>query len=319
MRGARTGARVLLGLLALVAAMAVVAAPARAQAVKASYIYTLSSFTGAIPYNWSRVAVDRDRNEVYVLYENTVRIFNDSGMEVYHFGDDLELGLMIDVAVDDRGDILLLAYRDSQMVIVRCDYRGRPRSEIALKGLPADLSEFAANRLVFHGGGLYLASTLGLQVVVADREGNFKRGYDLFQMFELEEKDRGNVELSGFSVDRDGNILMTVPVLFRAFVLSPDGKLNWFGKPSSAPGGFNIVGGIAKDSKGNFVVIDKLKGAVLVFNPSFAFVTMFSTRGYKPGQLAYPDDLIIDGRDRVYVTQMGKRGVSVFKLAYTGG
>jgi len=307
--------RAIVGLVAIVAA-ALLPAPGGAQAVRGSYLYTLSNFTGSLRQDFSRVTVDRERNEVYVLYQNVVRVFNESGMEVYQFGDDLELGLIVDVAVDERGDILLLSYRDSKLSIVRCDYRGRPQSAIALKGLPREFADFAPNRLVVRGGQLALASTMGLTVVTTDQEGSFKKGYDLFQLFELEEKDRGSVEVSGFCVDGDGNILMTVPVLFRAFVLTPDGTMNAFGKPSSAPGGFNIVAGIGRDSKGNLLVIDRLKGSVLVFDRKFAFVTQFATRGYRPGQLAFPDDLAIDGQDRVYVTQVGKRGVSVFKLTY---
>jgi DNA-binding beta-propeller fold protein YncE len=223
------------------------------------------------------------------------------------------------VAVDDRGDILLLVYRDAQAAIVRCNYRGEPESEIALKGVPREFSDFGPTRLVFQRGVLYLASTMGLKIVTADRDGNFTRGYDLFPLFELEEKDRGTVELGGFSVDRAGNMLMTAPVLFRAFVLAPDGAIRPFGKASSAPGGFNIAGGIARDSKGNVLVVDKLKGSVLVFDRNLSFVTQFTSRGYRPGQLIFPDDLVIDSRDRVYVTQMGKRGVSVFALEYSGG
>src|SRR5574341_2489176 len=205
------------------------------------------------------------------------------------------------------------------MVIGRCDYRGRPRSEVALKGLPREFEDFSPNRMVYRRGQFYLASSLGLKVVIADRAGTFVKGYDLFSMFELEEKDRGSVELGGFSADAEGNILMTVPVLFRAFVLSPGGAMNWFGKASSAPGGFNVAGGIARDSKGNVLVVDKLKGSVLVFDRRFAFLTQFARRGYKRGELISPDDLAIDGRDRVYVTQMARRGVSVFALQYAGG
>jgi len=309
------GTRLILGVVAILASAAL-AVPAEPQAVKGSYIYTLANFTGSIRQDFSRVTVDRERNEAYVLYQNVVRVFNESGMEVYQFGDDLDLGLIVDVAVDDRGDILVLSYRDSRMAIVRCDYRGRPQSVIALRGLPREFTDFAPNRMVFRGGQLALASTIGLKIVTADRDGNFRKGYDLFRLFELEEKDRGNVEIGGFSVDGDGNILMTVPVLFRAFMLAPDGTMNWFGKPSGAPGGFNITAGIVRDSKGNFLVVDRLKGSLLVFDRKFAFVTQFATRGYKPGQLAFPDDLAIDGHDRVYVTQMARRGVSVFKLTY---
>lgn len=300
----------------VLAASALVAASAEAQAVKGSYVYTLSSFTGAIPYNHSRLAVDRGRNEVYVLYQNTIRVFNESGMEVYRFGDDLDVGQLVDVAVDDRGDVLLLAYRDSKPSIIRCDYRGRVQAEIALQGLPREFARFAPNRMVFEHAQLFFASSMGLTLIIADRSGTFTKGYDLFRLFELEERDRGAVELSGFSVDREGNVLMTVPVLFRAFVLTPDGTLQSFGKAGGAPGRFNIAGGITRDSKRNFVVVDKLKGAVLVFNPKFDFVTQFAAYGKKPGELTFPDEVVIDNGDRVYVTQMGKRGISVFKLAH---
>jgi hypothetical protein len=308
--------------LALVAA-ALPVGPAESQAVRGAYIYTLSGFTGKIPYNHARLAVDRERNESYVLYQNSISVFNDSGMEVYRFGDDLDLGHIVDLAIDEQGDIFLLVFRDARASIVRCDYRGRPQAEITLSGLPRDFATFNPNRMTVHRGQFFLAATMGLQVITADREGNFAGGYDLFRMFELEEKDRGNVEIGGFGVDRDGNVLMTVPVLFRAYVLSPDGKLASFGKPGGAPGRFNVVGGIARDSRGNLLVVDKLKAAVLVFDPRFQFVTQFASRGYRPGELIFPDDLAVDAADRVYVTQVAKRGVSVFKLTYadeqTGG
>ena len=305
----------LAGALAL-AGCVLISSPAHAQAVRGSYIYTLSGFTGAIRQDWSRIAVDRERGEVYALYQNMVRVFNDSGMEVYRFGEDLDFGQILDVAVDDRGDVLLLTYRDHSTAIVRCDYRGRPISEVALRGLPAALHDFAPNRMAYRRGNFYLASTMGLVVAVTDGEGNVTKTYDLFRMFELEEKDRGATEVAGFSVDADGNILLTVPVMFRAFVLAPDGSLAAFGKPSSAPGGFNIAAGIARDRRGNIVVIDRLKASVLVFDKTLKFVTQFGGYGRKPNQLVFPDDVAVGNDDRVYVTQSGKKGISVFKLTY---
>jgi hypothetical protein len=285
-------------------------------AVKGAFIYSLSNFTGVIPYNWSRVVADKERNEIYVLYQNMVRVFNEFGMEIYRFGDDLDLGQIADVAVDQKGDVLLLSYKESKGSIIQCNYRGEPKSEIELRNLPPEFSGFAPNRMVCQNGDLYLVSLSGLSVVIVNQEGHFKKGYDLFTLLELEEKDRGNVELIGFSVDKEGNILMTIPVLFRACVLSPGGKMNWFGKPGSIPGRFNLVAGIARDSKGNYVVVDKLKSAIMVFDKNFKFLTQFSSRGYKPGYLIAPDDIAIDNDDRIYVTQVARRGVSVFKLTY---
>lgn len=290
--------------------------PTASLAVKGGFVYTLSDFTGPIPYNHSRLTVDRKHNEIYVLYQNLVRVFNESGMEIYRFGDDLDVGQIADVAVDQDGDILLLVYKDSQWEIVRCNYRGELKSRITLRGLPAGLTDFSPNRMAYQDGSFYLVSAMGLKAVIADRDGNFRKGFDLFPLFELQERDRGNVEIIGFNVDADGNILMTVPVLFRAYVLSAEGKITSFGRPGSGPGRFNIAAGIARDSKGNYLVVDKLKSAVIVFDKNFNFLTEFGYRGYKPGNLIYPDEVVVDSGDRLYVTQMGKRGVSVFRLAY---
>lgn len=289
---------------------------AAAQSVRGGFLYMLAGFTGPVRDNFSRVVSDKERNEVYVLYQNTVRIFNDSGMEIFRFGDDLELGQIADVAIDREGDILLLTYRDSRSAIVRCNYRGEPKSTIEFKNFPAEFTDFTPNRMIYGQDTLYLASVLGMKLAVADLAGNFKKGYDLFPLFELEEKDRGNVEVGGISVDAGGNIVMTVPVLFRVYVLSPDGALSWFGKPGGAPGRFNIAAGIVRDSKGNYLVVDRLKAAVLVFDKSFNFTTQFGVRGYKAGELIFPNDIAIDNRDRIYVTQMGRRGVSVYALNY---
>jgi len=290
-------------------------------AVMGSFVYKLSDFTGTIPYSWSRVVADKERNEIYVLYQNTIRVFNESGMEIYRFGDDLDLGQIVDVAVDKNGDIFLLAFKQSggeiKGEIVHCNFRGEPKSTMELNNMPSEFSNFFPNRMVYQDGNFYLASLMGLNVVVADHQGKFKKGYDLFSLLELEEKERGNVEMIGFSVDREGNILFTVPALFRACILSPDGKLNWFGRAGSASGRFNIIAGIVRDSKGNYLVVDKLKCAVMVFDQNFKFITQFSERGYKPGYLVAPDDIAIDNGDRVYVTQVVRKGVSVFRLVYS--
>jgi hypothetical protein len=256
------------------------------------------------------------RNETYVLYQNTVHVFNDSGMEIYRFGDDLDLGYIVDLAVDDEGDVLLLAYKDSRGEVIRCNYRGEPKFRMELKSFPDTFADFSPNRMVYQGGSFYLASSMGLKIAIVDREGTFKKGLDLFALYEIEEKHRGNLELGGFSVDQEGNILTTIPVLFTAYAVSPDGQIRSWGRPGGAPGRFNIVGGIARDNKGNYLVVDRLKAAVIVFDKNFSFVTQFGSRGYKRDGLIFPEEIVIDRNDRVYITQLGKRGVSVWKLTY---
>lgn len=284
--------------------------------VRSGFLYALSDFTGPLPYDLVRVSIDKERTEVYVINYNYLRVFNEFGMEIYRFGDDLDLGSILDVAVDQKGDVLLLCYKDKEPAIIRCNYRGEPVSRIELKNLPPEFSGFGPDRMTYQDGILYLVSMTGMRVVTIDTEGRFRKGFDLIPLLELEEKGRGNVAMSGFSVDRDGNILFTVAVLFKAYVLSPDGKLEWFGKPGSSPGKFNIAGGIAKDSKGNILVVDRLKSTVMIFNKNYEYLSQFGFRGRRPENLVAPDDMVIDKRDRVYVNQGRKRGINVYALGY---
>ena len=284
--------------------------------VNEQYLYNLSDFHGMVPYDSPRIFIDSERNEVYVLYKNSVDVFNDSGMEIFRFGYEAESNNVIDLTIDDRGDILVLSYQGSNYRVVRCNYRGEPGEAMVFTGIPKEFASLMPSRLVLRKGRLYLADASAMKIIVTDGNGQFLQGYDLVSVLQLKEQDRNNTGITGFSIDQDGNILFTIPVLFSAYRLSPDGALASFGQPGSSPGKFNIVGGIAADRHGNYLVTDVLKSVIMVFDQDFRFVKQFSTYGTGPGELIGPKDLYIDTRDRLYVTQGRKRGVSVFRLAY---
>jgi len=311
-------------LLILIAIAFLVLSPgaAKAQPVRGSYLYNLSNFTGTISFSWPRVFIDQERNEVYVVYQNFIRIFNEAGMEVYSFGDDLDLGTIVDLALDRDGNILLLSYKWSQTTytvdyeITHCNYRGEPKSTTAVKNLPPQYSKFSPNRMIYREGNLYLASKVTMVVIVTDTDGVFKEVYDILPLLELEEKEKQDAMMESFTMDREGNFLFTIPPLFRAYKISPDRKVSYFGKSGSTAGRFNIVAGIASDNKGNILVVDKLKCSVMVYDKNFTFLNQFSSRGWKPGFLIAPEDIVVDNQDRVYVTQAGNKGISVFKMTY---
>ena len=296
---------------------------AEAQAVKGTYLYNLSNFTGTISFSWPRLFIDQERNETYVVYQNLIRVFNETGMEVYSFGDELDLGAIVDIGLDGDGNILLLSHRSSKSLdrvdyeITRCNYRGEPVSKIEMKGLPSQYSKFLPERMIYRGGNLYLVSLISMVVIVADGQGVFKEVYDILPLLELEEKEKQDAMMEGFSIDEKGNFLFTLPSLFRAYKISPERRVSYFGKPGGSPGRFNIVAGIVTDKRGNILVVDKLKCAVMVYDKNFNFLVQFSSRGWKPGFLIAPEDIAVDSQDRVYVTQAGKKGISVFKITYS--
>ncbi len=281
--------------------------------VRTTYLYNLSSFSGRLPYDGVRVRVDQERDETYVIYQDLVRIFNPNGMEIFSFGDDLDLGHILDVAVDRNGDIILLSYKGTGSIVTRCNFRGVPVGPIEIRNLPAGLV-FGANRMVYRNGLFYFASLASSSVIITDSNGEFRKHIDFLRLLDAEERQDGETETIGFTVDPEGNIFFTIPTLFKVCKLWPNGKLTSFGRPGSAPGRFGVLAGVASDSKGNLLVADKLKCVVMAFDKDFNFLTEFGYRGSRPENLVVPDDIDIDRRDRVYVSQGRQRGVSVFAL-----
>ena len=286
--------------------------------VNVSFLYNLSDFSGPVLLDWPNVYVDKQRDEIYVAdtETRTIRVFNENGMEVHHFGDDGSLGTIIDMTVDSNGNIIALSKTVIKTEIILCNFRGEQISQIALKNLPPDFSPFHPDRIIYREGRLYLAATGLLKIAVADRNGLFEHGYDVAAILGVSDTKRGETDISGFTLDREGNMLFTIPVLFSAYRLLPDSRIEVFGKSGSAPGQFGIVAGIATDEKGYIYISDRLKSVVMVFDNAFEFQSEFGYRGYRPGNIIVPNDIDIDNAGRVYVTQAGERGVSVFKISY---
>lgn len=290
--------------------------------VKASYLYTLSSFTGTIPYNWVELTVDKEKGEVYVCggSDRSVRIFNENGMEIYNFGEDSDLGHIniAHLAVDKDGNILLLSYQSepkgTPYSIIRCNFRGEVVSRFEPHNLPSDFSGVSPSSIIYRDGRLYLVDRGLMKVVVTDMNGAYLDGYDLAALLRFDEKKRADTGIVGFSVDKEGNIFFTIPVQFQAYKVTPDRRIVSFGQKGSAPGKFNIVGGITSDDRGYLYLTDTLRCVVMVFDKDFKFLKEFGYRGYGPGNLIAPMELTVDNRGRIYVSQSARRGVSVFQV-----
>jgi hypothetical protein len=242
-----------------------------------------------------------------------VRVFNASGMEVFSFGDDLDLGGILDATADANGDIVLLSYKQRALV-TRCDFRGVKIGQIEITNLPAGVA-FHANRLIVRNGLFYFADLAASSVTITDPAGKCRQYIEFPRQIGVADVQRAGAEMMGFTVDRDGAVFFTMPTLFKAYKYSPDGKLSAFGIPGSSAGRFGIVSGIATDSRGNVLVSDKLRSVVMVFDKDYRFLIEFGYRGVGPGNLIVPDSLAVDRKDRVYVSQGRRRGISVFALS----
>ena len=252
-------------------------------------------------------------------------------MEIFVFGE--AFASAADIAIGNDGNIFILTTGYETSTVHLLDYRGEHVSEIPLENVPAAFSEFTADRLVHRQGSLYLADSDSLMVVAVGEDGLFERGYDLKKVLQpfLPRDDDGerklansdwkkkkleDIQINGFTVDDQGNLFFTVPVLFSAFRLSVDGDMTPFGRAGSGRGKFGVAAGIATDDMGYVYVSDRLRCVVLIFDHELKFQMEFGYRGDQPSNLIVPDDLAIDRSGNVYVGQAANRGVSVFRVAF---
>ena len=277
----------------------------------------MSDFSGTVPYHWVSLFTDPSQKEVYVAgsSDRSVRIFSRKGMQVYSFGEDSAFGGILDGAVHPDGDIFVLSYDNQRTSVIRSNYRGEPESRIELKNLPPEFEKIVPNRIAYREGHLYLADKGAMKVVVVNEKGMFEKGIDLLPLLGVEEKKRADMGLVGFNVDEASNILFTVPVLFSAYKLAPDGTLTGFGEAGQTQGKFGVVAGIVSDGHGNILVADTLRCVVMIFTDKLKFQSEFGYRGVLPGNLVAPMDLAFD-QDRLFVAQGAFRGVSVFQMKY---
>src|SRR6266568_3039427 len=249
----------------LASALLAPAAGAAEGPVNVSFLYSLSSTTGFIPFSGASIALDFQNRELLVRADGVFRVFNESGMEVFSFGDSPEVGGLIAVASLEDGSILGFALGAQKTALLRLNFRGELIERFEVTGIPAEHRDFHPSAMRYWNGRIYLADLGGMRILVADAHGKFEKFFDIAAMMDVPDK-RQDLGLKTFNVDKRGNILFTIQPLFHGYVLSLDGNLREFGTRGSGPGKFNVVAGIAADEHGNYYVSDILKSSIIVFD-----------------------------------------------------
>lgn len=327
----------MLGLLISVACLPLAVGLGMANAQpEAAYLYRLSDFSGPVSSMWARIDIDSAESEIYTLDPSNaaIQIFNLTAMQIFDFGEGLNLSSATDIASTTEGDLFVL-YRSPAGTVRYLDYRGQIVRDFLVQPQQSH-SPFRPEYIDYLNGRLYVVDSGTKQVVIVSTEGEFLEQIDLNAMLTGEYakkaadpslnparkvqalKDLESVKAAnfgGFSVDSQGNLYFTLSSLFVAFRYTPFGELQAFGIPGSSPGKFGVVSSIAADGEGNIFVSDRLRSVVLMFDRELNFISEFGYRGPEPHNLIVPNDLAIDERNhRIYVAQAANLGVSVFSI-----
>ncbi|WP_243371568.1 hypothetical protein [Geotalea sp. SG265] len=286
---------------------------------KLDYLYNLSNFNGAIASSWVNFGIDRQQKEIYVINpaDQSVDVFNNTGLVVHSFGDEGQYGSIRGLALDESGSIYLLSNSINQYKVFIADFRGELNGVLKLEGLsPLFTEDFRPDRIFCQKGHLYLVDTQRFKLLVTDLRGHFEDGFEFASIIGVNAKKRSDYDIRGLTMDEDGTMIFTIPVQSLVYLITPDKKLNTFGRRGSSPGKFNVVGGVAVDDKGFLYVADTLRCVIMVFNRNddFKFLGEYGYRGFDPGNLIAPMEIAVAG-DLLYVSQSASRGVSVYRIS----
>ncbi|ABS26042.1 NHL repeat-containing protein [Anaeromyxobacter sp. Fw109-5] len=284
-----------------------VPAPDRGE-VRVRYLFSLTAHTGKTTLDVPGLSWDPEARELFVLFAGDLRVFNASGMEIYRFNRQPELGWLQSVTPLPGGDLLLWTVKEGQSRFVRCDFRGRPLGEFTLSGVPPDLVGIGRIGPFRAGDRLYFPEETGKRLAVTSLEGEFIAVRDLTLKFGDEEDklEKEDLDRGGFWIDEKENVYFSFPLIFHVAVLGPDGKQRGFGQKGSTVGKFNVIGNLAADEDGYVYVADVLKSTVMVFNSEFRYVGQVAGI-HRPAGILY-------GGGKLFVAQGRGAGVAVFEV-----
>jgi hypothetical protein len=149
------------------------------------------------------------------------------------------------------------------------------------------------------------------RVLIFDNSGKLKRQYgeagqvqDARQNPGMLSYPNGVVVSSGTGNERD--VFVADSNNRRIQVFAPDGTFKRIIATEGTPRG------IALDSKKQLYVVDVLSHQVDIFSSAGQRLATFGENGFGPGQFQYPEDLAIDGRDRIYVSDRENNQIQVW-------
>jgi DNA-binding beta-propeller fold protein YncE len=160
-------------------------------------------------------------------------------------------------------------------------------------------------------GNLFVCDASLKQVLVYDRDGNFKRRLGEPEMFDRP---------AGLTVNPNGSRLYVVDtggvtsnrhrvLVFDAWTGS---LLHTISKRGQAEGELNLPRDATIDNEGNLYVVDGGNFRVQVFTPEGEFVRSFGSIGRQSGQFSRPKGIGVDQQGNVYVVDTAFGNFQIF-------
>lgn len=278
------------------------------------YLYAISGPQGpdALTRPLGVAVSDDDRVYVTDSSANTVRVYTTEGDYLFSFnaiadGAHTELGVPVYLAINSKDELFVSDRRHRAIFVFTLD------GEYLRKIAPADPEEEAVWGP--HGLGVdeddnLLVTDIGRtnlhQVIIFDPDGNEIRRFGTFGQVDNIPDSPGSFAYPNDVESRGDKIYVADSDNRRVQIFDKNGKFESILRTSGIPRGLGF------DDEGRLYVADALAHQVDVYDTNDERITGFGANGIGPGQFRYANDLSLDRRTHVYVTDRLNHRVQVW-------
>ncbi len=279
------------------------------------YLYSISGPQGspdALAEPWG-VSVSAD-DLVYVTdgVANVVRVYNVDGdyqftISAIDDGERAELGTPVYVQVNTLGEVHVSDRRHRAIYVFTAD------GDYLRKVVPADPEEAAVwgpLAMTFDEDGNLWVTDVGRtdihQVIAFDPQGNEIRRFGRQASVEQVTDSPGLFDFPNGIHVREGMVYVADSNNRRIQVFTTDGQFEYFIRTSGTPRGIDM------DGEARLYVADALAHQADVYRATGERIAGFGAPGVGPGQFRYTNDLALDQRTRIFLTDRANHQVQVW-------
>ncbi len=259
----------------------------------------------------SKIFVDHHFNEIYVTDpgNNRVLIFDSLNFFRYEFSGRGHFSMPLDLAVDSKGYIYILAATAKGRELMKFDFDGSYIKTLTSVS-PDESGQFDIRSIAIDDSDrIFAMDEKGCQVVVFDGDGNRVDRFPVFS--DMTDKGRGEI-VTGETCISGGRLYIPVSNVGMIYVYDLAGKLvRMIGHKGSNPGEMAFPVSVAVNKTGIVMILDKLRFNVICYTPDGKFLGEFGGKGLSPGWFYHPTLLAAIGTDEVYVGQIFRNRIQL--------
>jgi hypothetical protein len=259
-----------------------------------------------------RIAVDRGQNEIYIADQGNARIviLDQNGVFKFGFSVAEQCGTPLDIAVNSRGEILVLGSGRGGRGVFVFDFDGLytrmiSPAEDAAAGEIISLAVDDRDRVYLLSAG----GTVSRYGSDGGREVSFRVGPD------ADSTSGGEIFFGSLSITDGGEIYVPASSVGTVYRYDVDGRLQGtIGHPGTDMGELSFPVAAVTTEDGLILVLDKHRYTVICFRRDGKFLGEFGGKGIHAGWFYHPTWLAIDDSDRVYVGQIFGNRIQVCRV-----